>query len=111
VALGFGIAYPSRHAHLHSVHMPETKPLHPLPNSLEIVPGAPCQYDQCMSTANVIERALQLAPECGSIDELSRKLKREDYLSVEGHLDGRQIRSQIVPLLKRKPEHHLRSRS
>ncbi len=54
-----------------------------------------------MSDTNVIERAFQLAPECGSIDELKRRLIREGYLQVNAHLSGRLIRSQISPLLNR----------
>lgn len=52
-----------------------------------------------MTGANVIERAFQLAPECGSLAELKRKLIREGYFQVEAHLSGRQIKSQIMPLL------------
>jgi hypothetical protein len=50
-------------------------------------------------TANVIERAFELAPECGSLAELKRRLIREGYFQVEAHLSGRQIKSQIMPLL------------
>jgi len=52
-----------------------------------------------MNSANVIERAFQLAPECGSLGELKRRLIREGYFQVEAHLSGRQIKSQITPLL------------
>ena len=55
-----------------------------------------------MGETNVIERAFQLAPECRSIDELRRKLTAEGYASVEAHLRGRHIRSQISTLLKQK---------
>lgn len=55
-----------------------------------------------MGETNVIERAFQLAPECRSIDELRRKLTAEGYASVEAHLCGRHIRSQISTLLKQK---------
>jgi hypothetical protein len=45
---------------------------------------------------NIIERAFALAAECGSIDEVKQRLKREGYLQVEAHLAGRQIRSELV---------------
>jgi hypothetical protein len=54
-----------------------------------------------MNNINVIERAFQLAPECGSLEQLKRKLIHEGYLQVEAHLSGRQIRSEISPLLDR----------
>lgn len=52
-----------------------------------------------MTGTNVIERAFELAPECGSLAELKRRLIREGYFQVEAHLSGRQIKSQIMPLL------------
>jgi hypothetical protein len=52
-----------------------------------------------MTSANVIERAFQIAPECESLAELKRRLIREGYFQVEAHLSGRQIKSQIMPLL------------
>jgi hypothetical protein len=52
-----------------------------------------------MTGTNVIERAFQLAPECGSLGELKRRLIREGYFQVEAHLSGRQIKTQITPLL------------
>lgn len=64
-----------------------------------------------MGQRNVIERAFQLAPECHSIEELRRKLTREGYADVEAHLRGRQIRSQILPLLKQKFGHRFQSRA
>jgi hypothetical protein len=51
-----------------------------------------------MLVSNVIERAFQLAPESGSVEEVKRKLIREGYLNVHAHLGGRQIR---IDLLKR----------
>lgn len=60
---------------------------------------------------NVIERAFQLAPECGSIEELKRKLIREGYYKVEAHLAGKQIRSQISPLLNPELKHTIPKRS
>jgi len=63
---------------------------------------------------SIIERAFQLAPECGSIDELKRKLAREGYFQVNAHLSGRHIRSQLHdrlnPELATKPERAPRTR-
>lgn len=49
---------------------------------------------------HIIERALQLAPESLSVDEVRRKLKSEGYSQVAEHLTGRLIRSQIVERLQ-----------
>jgi len=61
-----------------------------------------------VENVSVIERAFQLASECGSIEELTRKLSREGYFQVNAHLSGRQIRSQLHerlnPELARKPD-------
>ena len=61
-----------------------------------------------MEDVSIIERAFQLAPECGSIDELKRKLAREGYFQVNAHLSGRHIRSQLHgrlnPELAAKPD-------
>lgn len=61
-----------------------------------------------MTGGNVIERAFELAPECGSLAELKRRLIREGYFQVEAHLSGRQIKSQIMPLLNPEPNHGMR---
>ena len=45
---------------------------------------------------NIIERAFAIAPECGSVDEVKRRLKLEGYLQVDAHLSGRQIRSEVL---------------
>lgn len=62
--------------------------------------------------ANIIERAFDLAAECGSLDQVKRRLRDEDYLSVSGHLSGRQMRTEIAkrlnPLLV---EEHKRRRN
>ena len=47
----------------------------------------------------VIERALQLATESQSLNEVERKLKQEGYEFVEQHLRGRFIRQQIIERL------------
>ena len=38
-----------------------------------------------MSSSNIIERAFELAPQCGSLADLKRELVREGYFHVEGH--------------------------
>ena len=35
-----------------------------------------------------VERAFQLAPECGSIDELREKLMTEGHTQIDAHLQG-----------------------
>jgi hypothetical protein len=52
-----------------------------------------------MQGATIIERAFQLAPECGSLEEVKRKLMREGYSQVPAHLSGKQIRSELLALL------------
>lgn len=49
---------------------------------------------------NVIERAFELAPECGSLSELQRRLIEEGYVHVNAHLSGWLIRRQILNMLK-----------
>jgi hypothetical protein len=49
---------------------------------------------------SIIERALQLAAESRSVDEVRRKLKAEQYSQVAEHLSGKFIRSQIVERLQ-----------
>lgn len=65
-----------------------------------------------MDRANIIKRAFDLAAECGSLDQVKRRLRDEDYLSVSGHLSGRQMRTEIAkrlnPLLV---EEHRRKRN
>ena len=49
---------------------------------------------------SIIERALELAAESQSVDEVRRKLKAEQYSQVAEHLSGKLIRSQIVERLQ-----------
>ena len=51
-----------------------------------------------MSTG-IIERALELAAESLSVEEVRRKLKAEGYTKIEAHLSGKLIRRQIVERL------------
>jgi hypothetical protein len=48
-----------------------------------------------MQGIGVIERAFQIAGECGSLAEVRRRLLREGYINVEAHTGGRQIRQEI----------------
>ena len=48
---------------------------------------------------SIIERALELAPECVSLAEVRRMLKAEGYEQVDGHLGGRFIRQQLLERL------------
>lgn len=55
----------------------------------------------------VVERAFQLAPECASLDEVRQRLRREGYLLVQAHLEGKQIRDQLYERLdptRKKPK-------
>jgi hypothetical protein len=47
-----------------------------------------------------VERALQLAPECMSLEELRRRLKKEGYSLVDEHLAGSQIKAKLRNLLR-----------
>ena len=66
-----------------------------------------------MSTFGVIERAFQLAAECGSLIELERDLKAEGYTNVAQHLNGAQIRrslrDRLNPALKAQVDDKIRA--
>jgi hypothetical protein len=55
-----------------------------------------------MQGVGIIERAYQLAIECGSVDELQRTLRTEGYFQVEAHLRGPQIRGELARRLKQE---------
>lgn len=55
-----------------------------------------------MNTTNIIQRAFEVAPECGTIDEIKRKLVHEGYFQVEAHLEGKQIRSELSKKLTKE---------
>ena len=44
---------------------------------------------------NIIERALEIAPECGTVYEVRKRLAHEGYLGADAHLAGKLIRQQI----------------
>lgn len=43
----------------------------------------------------IIERAFELARECGSLVELRERLRGEGFTQVEAHLSGRLTRTQL----------------
>lgn len=49
---------------------------------------------------NIFERAFELAPGCDTVDQLRAALKREGYVNVEQHFEGRQIKAQIAGMLR-----------
>jgi hypothetical protein len=59
--------------------------------------------DARMIDRNVVKRAFDIAPECGSIEELKRRLIREGYTRVNAHLSGWQIRRGILGRVNRHP--------
>jgi len=63
-----------------------------------------------MDGVNIIERAFALAPECGSIEELKRRLIREGYLQVNAHLSGWQIRRDLLSRINPALSHEVPKR-
>ena len=59
---------------------------------------------------NVLKRAFDIAPECGSIAEVKRRLIREGYMQVNAHLSGWQIRREILARLNRQLSHQVPKR-
>lgn len=51
---------------------------------------------------HIIERAFELAPGCGNIEDIRIALRREGYSNVDAHLAGRAIRSDLTKLLNRE---------
>lgn len=49
----------------------------------------------------IIERAYELAPECGTVDEIRAALRREGYSNVDAHLAGGSIRADLRKLLNK----------
>jgi hypothetical protein len=50
---------------------------------------------------NIIERAYEIAPTCGRIEEVRAALRREGYSNVDAHLAGRVIRADLTKLFNR----------
>lgn len=51
---------------------------------------------------STIERAFQLARESTSLDEVKAKLRGEGYSNVDAHLTGKQIKSDLTKVLKKR---------
>lgn len=51
------------------------------------------------NSPGLIERALQLAPQCASVAEVKQKLKDEGYTRIDEHLVGKLTRAQIIERL------------
>ena len=50
--------------------------------------------------AGIIERAFQLAQQLASIEEIRAQLRKEGYSSIDAHLMGRKIRSDLTKIIK-----------
>ncbi|WP_294120496.1 hypothetical protein [Sphingomonas sp.] len=50
--------------------------------------------------AGIIERAFQLAQQLTTVDEIRSQLRKEGYSSVDAHLMGRKIRSDLVKIIR-----------
>ena len=64
-----------------------------------------------MNEMNIIERAFELAPQCGSVSEVRQILVREGYFNVEAHLTGRQIQQDIRSRLNPERREEEKSRT
>ncbi|MEA1072057.1 hypothetical protein [Sphingomonas sp. LY160] len=54
-------------------------------------------------TANLVERAFQIAPDCNTLKELKTRLQNEGYLQVESYFDSKTLRKQVTLLLATEP--------
>jgi hypothetical protein len=61
-----------------------------------------------MSEKNIIERAFELARQgdCASLLEIRQTLARERYTSVDAHMAGLGIRSQLKALIRQASRNH-----
>jgi hypothetical protein len=50
--------------------------------------------------AGVIERAFQLAQQLTNVEEIRAQLRKEGYASVDAHLMGKKIRSDLVRVIR-----------
>ena len=48
-----------------------------------------------MQTANIIERAFQLARDANSVEHIRRTLRQEGYSNVDAHLSGAGIKADL----------------
>lgn len=49
----------------------------------------------------VIERAYQLAQTAANVEDIRLQLRKEGYSSVDAHLAGRKIRSDLIKIIRR----------
>ena len=49
----------------------------------------------------IIERAFELAEHSANVEEIRNRLRKEGYSNVDGHLMGRQIRADLVRVIRR----------
>lgn len=49
----------------------------------------------------IIERAFQLAQQSANVEEIRNRLRKEGYSNVDGHLMGRQIRADLVRVIRK----------
>ena len=49
----------------------------------------------------IIERAFQLALHSANVEAIRNQLKKEGYSNVDGHLMGRQIRADLVRVIRK----------
>jgi hypothetical protein len=64
-----------------------------------------------MNEGDVVKRAFEIAPECGSIEEVKRRLIREGFQQVNAHLSGNHLRRQIKGLINPDIKHGVPKRS
>ena len=60
-----------------------------------------------MNSKTIVERALEIAPLCGSIAEVRRQLIREGYRRVITDLRGPQLRQEIACRLNPEMKHRI----
>ena len=53
------------------------------------------------SGLGIVQRAFQLAHQLASLAEIKAQLKKEGYTSVDAHLEGKSIRSDLAKAIKR----------
>jgi len=51
----------------------------------------------------IIERAFELAQVSANVEEIRIRLRNEGYASVDAHLMGRKIRSDLVKQIRQAP--------
>lgn len=49
----------------------------------------------------IIERAFELAEQSANVEEIRSKLRKEGYSNVDCHLMGRQIRADLVRVIRK----------